>query len=328
MASNTICTPCLRALRLHLRSQPQWLQRSQETLPSSITTTRAFSTTLNQRNQQAPQPAASKPSLTSAPIQNLASTIRSNKALRGTTEPYVAYGSTEDLYLLCSAPVAYTIPSRNTSPTEPAPTSASGQDLGVPENADSIWYRPKAAGGLELDVTFATWSQIVFLHMYLLTVRLRTFPAEHAKIWHQQLLDHFFYAAEDRMAVWHNISARSVRNKYLKDMWQQWRGVIFSYDEGLVKGDAVLAGALWRNLYKGNLETDVKDLALVTAWMRRELKGLDELSDEALSKAKVQFGDPGEVEVGRVLERKSGWMARPFEKEQLKGGVGPEVVKA
>ncbi|KAK5174616.1 Serine carboxypeptidase 3 [Saxophila tyrrhenica] len=264
----------------------------------------------------------------SAPIQNFASSIRSNKALRNTTEPYIAYGSTEDLYLLCSAPAAYTIPSRNASPPEPAPTTSDGEDLGVPDNADSIWFRPKAQGGLELDVTFHTWAQIVFLHMYLLTVRLRTFPAEHAKIWHQQLLDHFFYAAEDRMATWHNISARSVRNKYLKDLWQQWRGVILSYDEGLVKGDAVLAGAVWRNLFKARVETDVRDLGLVVAWLRKELKTLEGMSDEALAEVRVRFGDLGAPEVARALERKSGKMEKPFTQEELAEGSGKQGGKA
>jgi cytochrome b pre-mRNA-processing protein 3 len=73
-------------------------------------------------------------------------------------------------------------------------------------------------GGLELGLapTFNTWAQITFLHMYLLTTRIRVFPADHAPAWHQHLLDHFFYEAENRMTVIHNVHARAVRNKYPK----------------------------------------------------------------------------------------------------------------
>jgi len=131
--------------------------------------------------------------------------------------------------------------------------------------------------------------------MYILTVRLRCFPPEHSRVWHQNLLDHFFYAAEDRMAVWHGISSRSTRNKHLKDLWQQWRGVMLSYDEGIIRGDAVLATAVWRNVFKADVGADLEVLARVTGFLRRELRGVDRLSDEAVAAAEVRFGSLGDV---------------------------------
>ncbi|KAK3062323.1 Serine carboxypeptidase 3, partial [Teratosphaeriaceae sp. CCFEE 6253] len=147
---------------------------------------------------------------------------------------------TEDLFRACAATCAYTIPAVLASPPAPPPKNAAQEDVGVGEG---FWVTPTQQGGLGLDVTFNSWAQVVMLHMYILTVRLRGFPQEHAKIWHQNLLDHFFYAAEDRMAVWHGMSARSVRNKHLKDLWLQWRGLLLSYDEGLINGDAVMGAA-------------------------------------------------------------------------------------
>jgi len=38
---------------------------------------------------------------------------------------------------------------------------------------------------------------------------------------------------------------------YMKDMLEQYHGSIAAYDEGLVRGDAVLAAALWRNMFGG-----------------------------------------------------------------------------
>lgn len=150
------------------------------------------------------------------------------------------------------------------------------------------------------------------LHMYLLSVRLRCFPGPSAQPWQQHLLDHFFYDAENRMTVNHNMHARGTRNKYLKDLFVQWRGLLAAYDEGLVKGDAVLAAALWRNVFKANDEVDVKTLAEIVSYMRRVLKGLDTLPDENIGRATLEFGSP-ESE-SRTVGARSQMMDLPFDK--------------
>jgi cytochrome b pre-mRNA-processing protein 3 len=82
------------------------------------------------------------------------------------------------------------------------------------------------------------------------------------------------------MVVLHNLSSRSIRNKYLKDLFLQWRGILAAYDEGLVKGDAVLGAAVWRNLWKASpvgadgKELDWTQIAYVVAYMRRVLSEL------------------------------------------------------
>ena len=159
----------------------------------------------------------------------------------------------------------------------------------------------------------------MYLHMYVLTVRLRCFPAQHARVWHQHLLDHFFYAAEDRMTIWHGMVARSVRNKYLKDLWQQWRGVLLSYDEGLIKGDAVLATAVWRNVFKADERVDIADLALVTAYLRAQLKMLDGIGDEQVSSGDVAFGDPNALR--KLLDKESSGTRESLTVEELKEHV-------
>lgn len=115
------------------------------------------------------------------------------------------------------------------------------------------------------------------------------------------------------MAVWHGMEVRSTRNKYLKDLWQQWRGILLSYDEGVIKGDAVLAAAVWRNVFKADVEVDIGDLALVTAYVRREMIMLDGLSDQQIGGGEVEFGDPAQLR--RLVEKDSTWMGREFEVE-------------
>ena len=138
--------------------------------------------------------------------------------------------------------------------------------------------------------------------MYLLTCRLRCFPPQQAPIWHQHLLDHFFYIAEDRMVTTHNIAARSIRNKYLKDLFVQWRGLMAGYDEGIMKGDAVLATAVWRNIFKANEGVDFRGVGEIVSYIRGVLKGLDEMPDEGISGGEVVFGNP-ETERNGVLVR-------------------------
>jgi cytochrome b pre-mRNA-processing protein 3 len=136
--------------------------------------------------------------------------------------------------------------------------------------------------------------------MYILTVRLRLFPAEHAPAWHQHLVDHFSFAAEARMTELHGMSSGSIRARYLKDLFIQWRGVLAAYDEGLVKGDAVLAAAVWRNIFKGDEDVDAVSVAMVVGYLRREVAAVGMLSDEEVAGALVKFGD-GKEERNVVL---------------------------
>jgi cytochrome b pre-mRNA-processing protein 3 len=131
--------------------------------------------------------------------------------------------------------------------------------------------------------------------MYMLQVRFRMFPQSHATVWVQHLTNQAFYAAEDRLVVWHKFNANTLRQKTLKDMFSQWRGVLLSYDEGLVKGDAMLAAAIWRNLMGSREDVDFEKLAQIVGYMRRELKRLDNASDDEVASGQWKFSeDPGQ----------------------------------
>ncbi|KAL8674802.1 MAG: hypothetical protein Q9168_000783 [Polycauliona sp. 1 TL-2023] len=225
--------------------------------------------------------AESKPERPVPPSIKLAAEVR--KRATSVTETYIAYSVCEKLIKECANQADYTIPQRQEK-NGVVPKGVDGEDLGV---GKGWWYED-----LGLAPTFSTWAQITFLHMYILTVRLRAFPVAHAPSWHQHLLDHFFYSAEDRLVREHNIQARSLRNKYLKDLFTQWRGLLAGYDEGLVKGDAVLATAVWRNVFGGKEDVDLVALGEVVSYTRGVLKGLDGMEDEVVADGEIQFGDP------------------------------------
>ena len=64
------------------------------------------------------------------------------------------------------------------------------------------------------------------------------------------------------------------------------------YDEGLVKGDAVLATAVWRNIFKGEQGVDFRGIGEIVSYIRGVLKGLEEMGDEGIATGQVVFGDP------------------------------------
>lgn len=94
------------------------------------------------------------------------------------------------------------------------------------------------------------------------------------------------------MIINHNMHARGTRNKYLKDMFVQWRGLLAAYDEGLAKGDAVLAAAVWRNVFKANEDVDIESLAMIVSYMRGTLQELEKLTDQEVMSGRLNFRDP------------------------------------
>lgn len=74
------------------------------------------------------------------------------------------------------------------------------------------------------------------------------------------------------------------------------------YDEGLVRGDAVLATAVWRNLFKAEEGVDFRGVGEVVSYMRGVLAGLDQMGDEGIASGEVAFGSPG-TERNGVLVR-------------------------
>ena len=127
--------------------------------------------------------------------------------------------------------------------------------------------------------------------MYILVVRLRAVQDRDSVAKYQHyLLDHFSHAAEEKMMILHGMSARGIRNRYLKDLFLQWRGLLTAYDEGLVKGDAVLAGVVWRNLWKGEKSVDWERVAVVVGFVRRAIQELGKVADGSIQEVVADGG--------------------------------------
>ncbi|KAI0841789.1 ubiquinol-cytochrome C chaperone-domain-containing protein [Hypoxylon sp. FL0890] len=195
------------------------------------------------------------------------------KYFRRKAEPYRVVHATQDIYKACAREALYTIPDKDRK-AGTIPKTAEGEDIG---EGKTMWHED-----FKLPPTFSTWSQVTMLHMYLVFARLRNLERETAQSWQRQLVDHFFFDAEEKMDLTHGISSRGLRHRYLKDLFIQWRGIIAAYDEGVIKGDPVLAAAVWRNVFKAREDVDVRTLAAIVSWMRLCLKMLDQIPDESL----------------------------------------------
>lgn len=235
-------------------------------------------------NAQAPLKGKSNPQLAKV-AQNLLGPLNS----------YTIYGVTQGIYQQCGKFADYTIPEASQKDAVIRQTAA-GEDLGQPVG-ESWWLDPKGAG---LQPTFSSWSQVTMLHMWLFVVRFRAIGAEMSKHSnrtskelandHQQhLVDHFFSDAEGKMAEQHNMEAAGTRNKYLKDLHLQWRGCLAAYDEALIKGDTVLATAVWRNVFKADENVDVEALAMIVSYLRKALKELGSVNDGMLKGIKFRI---------------------------------------
>lgn len=122
--------------------------------------------------------------------------------------------------------------------------------------------------------------------------------------------------AEERMEKLHKLHSRSIRNKYLKDLFSQWRGAVVAYDEGLARGDDVLAAAVWRNVCKADEDVDIIKLRMVVSYMRSVVHNLNKMGNDAISAADIVFGDP-QSEAELVRER-SAIVDREVEMQRLK----------
>lgn len=148
---------------------------------------------------------------------------------------------------------------------------------------------------LRLPRTFTQWFQITTLHYWLLTVRMRAMPFKYGKNYQQKLVDRFFSDMEMKMSTEMGINSNRIIEGYLKDYHTQMLGAVASYDEALVTDDITLAAALWRNVFNGNPEVDLRHVEALVGYCRSQLYVLDKMCDRDFGFGLFQFVPPHKV---------------------------------
>lgn len=150
---------------------------------------------------------------------------------------------------------------------------------------------------LGLPQLFSQWFLITALHYWILSVRMRAMPAKYGKNYQQKLVDRIFKDMELRMAEELKISSNRIIENYLKEYHAQLLGLVLSYDEGLATDDITLAQALWRNVFNGDPNIDMRHLEALVGYVRAQLYVLSKMSDREFGFGKFSFVPPNEVVV-------------------------------
>lgn len=89
---------------------------------------------------------------------------------------------------------------------------------------------------------FKTWFAMTILHTWMLNTRYKAegVAGVDAK---QELFNHLWTDVELKLTT---LGVKHSIGKVLEDLLDSFYGQSLAYDEGLAKGDAILAGALWK----------------------------------------------------------------------------------
>lgn len=113
------------------------------------------------------------------------------------------------------------------------------------------------------------------------------------------LVDTFFEDIEMRIYYEYNIKSHRFIQKQMKMLYENFRGLTVAYDEGILKNDAVLAAAFWRNLFQTTPNTvDFEKLAKIVNYFWKNMKLLDMSGQEAFQTGEFGFLSPDRTPPG------------------------------
>ncbi|EGY14918.1 uncharacterized protein VDAG_06408 [Verticillium dahliae VdLs.17] len=332
------CQSCRQHTRLLARS----LRATADLYPAGLTTlTRATATTTASPTSTASSPAASArrrpfsssacrraaktPTRPSAPASSVGPGTPGTApdeqtgpvsgalagALRGKFQPnlggnpYVLSNQLDKLYKVCAAPAAYTI-SEDLRKADSVPKTDDGEELGTPHGP---WLQTLGP--------FSSWSHVTMLHMYLIIARMRCLDRDAARTMQAQFVDNFFFDCERVMHLNHGMTSSALRQRYLKDIFMQWRGLIAAYDEGLAKKSD-----------RAREDADLRSLAAVVAWMRATLRDLEGMAvdDIVARSAAVFLRDPRGM--FKLVDEPSAALKGVFKDGDAAEAPQPDAVKA
>ncbi|KAK8406153.1 hypothetical protein O3P69_007105 [Scylla paramamosain] len=139
----------------------------------------------------------------------------------------------------------------------------------------------------DLPDTFYSWFLLVELHVWMLMVRLMA-EGEEGRFARNAMLEAMWLDCETRSKKL-GMSSLSIRQQQIQMLGSSFQATIFSYDEGLMTNDCVLASALWRRLFSKEC-SDPERLECCINFIRRQMAVLDGMTrDELLLETKVTW---------------------------------------
>ncbi|KAJ3327008.1 hypothetical protein HDU76_012434 [Blyttiomyces sp. JEL0837] len=130
---------------------------------------------------------------------------------------------------------------------------------------------------------FQTWFTITVLHIWMYNTKLRAEGAD-GKDMKQEIFNTLWLDVELRLS---KAGVKMNLGKIVSDLLSSFYGQTLAYDEGLYYGDAVLAAALWRNVFAAK-DVSAEQLEELVTYVRRQLQHIDS-SEVANAKEPPKF---------------------------------------
>lgn len=131
----------------------------------------------------------------------------------------------------------------------------------------------------KLPDTFQSWFLVTHLHIWMCMVRAKK-EGQDGHYVCQQLVTLFWYDVEHRIKL-AGVKSRNIVQGSTKELSSMFYGLLFAFDEGIVSDDAVLASAVWRNLFAHcRDETSMQEIVPVVEYIRSYVRSLDSISTE------------------------------------------------
>lgn len=161
-------------------------------------------------------------------------------------------------------------------------------EKGKPISPLADWYYNR----LGMPQTYFQWFQITSLHIWMLYVRMRRMPRKYCREYQTKLVNGIFEDIDYTLREVIRVNSDRTANNHKKQFSEQLRGSVFSYDEAMLGGDTVLAGAIWRNLFEQSDVADPTIIEHIVQYVRAQLYVLDMISDRDFAAGRFQFLDP------------------------------------
>lgn len=142
-------------------------------------------------------------------------------------------------------------------------------------------------GVYESPDNFHSWFSLALLHVWLVLVRLRLDGRDGQHL--SDALFQFFWSDVERRLVALGFSNPLIFGKNLGMYTTFYYGAVVAYDEALNASDALLADALWRNIFDLSADVSPRTLAMLVHYVRRELFHLVRLDATALFDGRLSF---------------------------------------
>lgn len=148
--------------------------------------------------------------------------------------------------------------------------------------------RPEWLGVYESPNDFHSWFMLSLLHVWLVLVRLRLDGHDGQLL--ADALFQFFWSDVERRLVALGMTNPLIFSKNLTLYTKFYYGTVVALDECLNASDALLADALWRNVFSLSDDVSPRTLAMLVHYVRRELFRLAKHDSAAIFDGRVKFG--------------------------------------